>query len=145
MNLAEEFKRMHEGWIEPAGTVAAVRARHAFAVFCHENAEAIGAGLRAWATRSFGPIVVTTEALTLNAEEISDAIVAAIKRRGGSIASDLMKFDIDIDAERIAFELWINSQSPLTGKIPRGENGYTATAVQSAWLGWCERAKGKTP
>lgn len=45
MNLAEEFTRLHEEW-ERADVRSAPHARHMFAMFCHENAEAIELALR---------------------------------------------------------------------------------------------------
>lgn len=44
MNLAEEFTSLHEAW-NTASVAEAPRARHAFSVFCHENAPMIVTGL----------------------------------------------------------------------------------------------------
>lgn len=193
MNLAEEFTRLHEAW-NAASVTDAPRARHAFAVFCHENAEAISAGLRAFkpepyrnrTLEEFGMRELKNSVLTAIGEDLdtigkylgeefsrrymndgrkpdfttgipleSDAeyrerILNAHEHKS-PVSQSTTSAPFDVEAERIAFEEWAKERhsvqewglSPLS-RSDEGQ-GYRNTVIQSAWIGWCAHAKGKTP
>lgn len=210
MNLAEEFKRLHEGWTDAIGIADAVRGRHAFSLFCHQNAEAIELALgMASATAiikipdnpedraklevlmkqfSNAPLTVmdknvlplepsdrtlteawfayreALERKCSSAECMRVALVRAYAFDAGrpepieEAAGEAVLHEetnnrakpFDVEAERPAFEAWAKEQhsvqewglSPLN-RFDDGQ-GYRNTVIQSAWIGWCARAKGKT-
>lgn len=161
MNLAEEFTRLHEAW-NSAGVVEAPRARHAFAVFCHENAEAIVSGLRD--LRTLNPNAPLT-AIGADLDKIGKSLGGEFSRRymndgrkpdfttGIPLESDAEYRErilrsgafetFDIEAERPAFEQW--AQDEHGGMIPLDRSdrglGYRNNSIQAAWIGWCARAK----